>query len=81
VTGVVLLPAAVKVVAAALIALVAGALVAAMVAAFLRTAERGEAWSRGDMSSRKRAIDELVGLGSIDPDEYSDRQAALLREN
>jgi hypothetical protein len=80
VAGAVILPAAVKGALAALAVLAVIGLVAAVASSILRTAERAESESRGDIFSRRRALDELVGLGSLEPDEYADRRAALLRE-
>jgi hypothetical protein len=58
------------------------AAVLAMAAALFRSAvDASEARSRGDLPSRLRALDELVSQGSLKPDEYASRRAALLREN
>jgi hypothetical protein len=57
------------------------AAVLAMAAALFRSAaDAGEAGSRADIPIRLRALDELVSQGSIKPDEYAARQAALLKE-
>lgn len=53
----------------------------AMIAALFRAAAHtSEARSRGDVPSRLRALDELVSLGSMKPDDYAARQAELLKE-
>jgi hypothetical protein len=78
--GAVVLPAAVKAALVGLLAVVAVGLTAAVAASLLRAADRAEAESRGDRPSRQRALDELVGLGSLDPEDYAERQAALSRE-
>ena len=53
----------------------------AMAAALLRAAADGsEARSRGDVSSRLRALDELVAQGALRPEDYATRQAAVLKE-
>jgi hypothetical protein len=53
----------------------------AIAAAQLRAAaDRSEARSRGDVSSRLRALDELVAQGALRPEDYATRQAALLKE-
>ena len=58
------------------------AAVMAMAAALFRSAvDASEARSRGDLSSRLRALDELVSQGSLKPDDYASRRAALLHEN
>jgi cobalamin biosynthesis protein CobD/CbiB len=75
------LPAAVEAVLAALAALLLIGVMAVIASLVLRAAERAESDSRGDLPSRQRALDELVGLGSLKPEEYGDRQEALLREH
>ncbi|MGH2489777.1 MAG: hypothetical protein ACRDFR_09210 [Candidatus Limnocylindria bacterium] len=57
------------------------ALLAMAAEVFLRAADSSEARSRGDVRSRLRALDELVSQGSIKPNEYAARRAALLEEN
>jgi hypothetical protein len=79
--GAVVLPAAVKGTLAVLAALAVIGLVAAVASSLVRAAERAEGGSRGDVPSRQRALDELVGLGSLNPDEYAERRDALRRES
>jgi Zn-dependent alcohol dehydrogenase len=84
-TGGSLLAVAIKGGAAATVVLLGAlglAAVMAMAAALFRSAvDASEARSRGDVSSQLRALDELVSLGSLKPDEYASRRAALLHEN
>jgi hypothetical protein len=54
---------------------------AAIAATVFRTAlTRAEAGSRGDRDAQLRALDEVIGLGGLRPEEYDARREQLLRE-
>ena len=61
------------------VALVAG-LLAIAVTVFRTALQRTEAGSRDDRATRLRALDEVVALGGMPPDEYAARRESVLNE-